>query len=199
MSELYLPAGTAAAGPYDLEITPTSAGWGYSSLRVITLDAGAEHGLSCGGEEIIVVPLSGGASVITEQQTFTLVGRTDVFAGPTDFVYLPAGSTATLASSGGGRYALCGAVSDADLQIPLGDAPIPVRAGQPCPPELGPIKLSIAETTRLTGLAACHTKGLITRARLAFALRWSLRRRLHQARARWHHYSTRLQAVTDTG
>ena len=92
-----------------------------------------------------------------------------------------------------------GAVSDADLQIPLGDAPVPVRAGQPCPPELGPIKLSIAETTRLTGLAARHTKGLITRARLAFALRWSLRRRLHQARARWHHYSTRLQAVTGTG
>jgi SRSO17 transposase len=92
-----------------------------------------------------------------------------------------------------------GAVSDADLQIPLGDAPGPVRAGPPCPPEIGPIKLSIAETTRLTGLAARHTKGLITRARLAFALRWSLRRRLHQARARWHHYSTRLQALTDTG
>jgi SRSO17 transposase len=92
-----------------------------------------------------------------------------------------------------------GAVSDADLQIPLGDAPVPVRAAQPCPPEIGPIKLSIAETTRLTRLAACHTKGLITRARLAFALRWSLRRRLHQARARWHHYSTRLQAVTGTG
>jgi hypothetical protein len=34
--------------------------------------------------------------------------------------------------------------------------------------------------------------GLITRARLAFALRWSLRRRLHQAIARWHHYSARL-------
>jgi DDE superfamily endonuclease len=92
-----------------------------------------------------------------------------------------------------------GAVSDADLQIPLGDAPVPVRAGQPCPPEIGPIKLSIAETTRLTTLAARHTQGLITRARLAFALRWSLRRRLHQARARWHHYSTRLQALTDTG
>ena len=35
MSELYLPAGAAAGGPYDLEITPESAGWGYSSLRVI--------------------------------------------------------------------------------------------------------------------------------------------------------------------
>ncbi len=92
-----------------------------------------------------------------------------------------------------------GAVSDADLQIPLGDAPIPVRGGQPCPPELGPIKLSVAETTRLAGLAARYTTGLITRTRLAFALRWSLRRRLHQARARWHHYSTRLQAITGTG
>ena len=90
-------------------------------------------------------------------------------------------------------------VSDVDLQIPLGDAPVPVRGGQPCPPELGPIKLSIAETTRLATLAARHTQGLITRARLAFALRWSLHRRLHQARARWHHHSTRLQAITDTG
>jgi len=41
-------------------------------------------------------------------------------------------------------------------------------------------------------LARQHAAGLITRARLAFALRWSLRRRLHQAIARWHHYSTRL-------
>ena len=107
--------------------------------------------------------------------------------------------TSDTSTATGGNGDGNGGVSDADLQIPLGDAPIPVRAGQPCPPELGPIKLSIAETTRLTTLAACHTKGLITRARLAFALRWSRRRRLHQARARWHHYSTRLQAVTGTG
>ena len=90
-------------------------------------------------------------------------------------------------------------VSDADLQIPLGDAPVPARGGQPCPPEISPIKLSIAETTRLANLAARYTTGLITRARLAFALRWSLRRRRHQATARWHHYSTRLIAVTGTG
>jgi SRSO17 transposase len=91
------------------------------------------------------------------------------------------------------------AVSDADLQIPLGDALVPTRGGQPCPPDIGPIKLSIAETTRLATLAARYTNGLITRARLAFALRWSLRRRRHQARARWHHYSTRLQAATGPG
>jgi hypothetical protein len=90
-------------------------------------------------------------------------------------------------------------VSDADLRIPLGDAPVPAFAGQPRPPGLGPVRLSIAETTRLAILARQYTAGLITRARLAFALRWSLRRRLHQAAARWHHYSARLKAVTGTG
>ena len=86
-------------------------------------------------------------------------------------------------------------VDDADLLIPLGDAPVPVRGGQPCPPGIAPIKLSIAETARLDRLARQHAAGLITRARLAFALRWSAWRRRHQASARWHHYSARLLAA----
>jgi SRSO17 transposase len=90
-------------------------------------------------------------------------------------------------------------VRQVDLQIPLGDAPVPARGGQPCPPEITPIKLSIAETTRLANLAVRYTSGLITRARLAFALRWSRRRRRHQATARWHHYSARLVAATGPG
>jgi SRSO17 transposase len=90
-------------------------------------------------------------------------------------------------------------VSDADLLIPLGDAPVPVRGGQPCPPGIAPIRLSIAETARLAGLARQYAAGLISRARLAFALHWSLQRRRHQAIARWHHYSARLLAITRTG
>jgi len=66
---------------------------------------------------------------------------------------------------------------------------------QPCRPGIAPIRLSIAETTRLTVLARQHAAGLITRARLGFALRWSLRRRLHRAAARWHHHSARLLAA----
>jgi SRSO17 transposase len=81
---------------------------------------------------------------------------------------------------------------DADLRIPLGDAPIPTHPGQPPPPHLGLIKLTIAETARLTRLATDWITGLITRARLAFKLRWSARRRRHQATARWHHHATRL-------
>ena len=48
---------------------------------------------------------------------------------------------------------------------------------------------------RLTRLASQYAAGLISRARLAFALRWSARRRRHQAAARWHHHSTRLLAA----
>ena len=86
-------------------------------------------------------------------------------------------------------------ISDAELQIPLGDARVPGRGGSPWPAGIAPIRPSIAETIRLTVLARQHAAGLITRARLAFALRWSLRRRLQQA-ARWHHYSARLPATT---
>ena len=92
-----------------------------------------------------------------------------------------------------------GLVSDADLHIPLGDAPVPDHGGKPCPPGIAAIKLSIAETTRLARLATQYTTGLISRTRLAFALRWSQRRRRHQAIARWHHYNTRLLAATETG
>src|SRR5437899_9361999 len=39
-------------------------------------------------------------------------------------------------------------INDADLTIPLGDAPVPDHGGKPWPPGIAAIKLSIAETTR---------------------------------------------------
>jgi hypothetical protein len=83
----------------------------------------------------------------------------------------------------------------ADLGIPLGDAPVPSRPGQPCPSGIAAIKLTIAETARLVRLARQHAAGLISDARLGLHLRWSRWRRRHQARARWHHYSARLAAA----
>jgi SRSO17 transposase len=105
----------------------------------------------------------------------------------------PAGSS----SRDGGRHREDD-ISGADLRIPLGDAPVPARGGQPCPPRIAAIRLTIAEAARLERLARQHAAGLITRARLAFGLRWSRWRRRHQARARWHHYSTRLLAAAAT-
>jgi len=95
----------------------------------------------------------------------------------------------TAAPSGGNT------VSAAGLQFCRHGAPLPSSAGQPCPPGIPPIGLSGAETARIERLARDWKAGLLTAARLAFRLRWSAWRRQHQARARWHHYSTRLQAL----
>jgi hypothetical protein len=88
-----------------------------------------------------------------------------------------------------------GDVNDADLRIPPGDAAVPACPGQPRPARLGLIKLTVAETARLARLAAASAAGLISRARLAFHLRWSAWRRRHQAAARWHHHAARLAAA----
>ncbi len=101
------------------------------------------------------------------------------------------------AGPGAGPGAAAGVVgiSDPDLRIPLGDAPLPAHGGQPRPPRIPVIALTAAETARLARLAAAWTAGHLDRASLAFHLRWSKWRRRHQATARWHHYATRLQAL----
>jgi SRSO17 transposase len=116
-----------------------------------------------------------------------------VRAAITGAITLPAAPAAcadtTAAASGN-------TASDSELQFCRGGAPLPGSAGQPCPPDIAPIELSITETARIERLARDWKAGLITAARLAFHLRWSHWRRRHQARARWHHYSTRLEALT---
>ena len=112
-------------------------------------------------------------------------------AAVTGAITLPAaapGSTSITAASSQNT------VSAADLQFYTGGAPLPGSAAQPCPPDIAPIGLSAAETARIERLARNWKAGLITRARLAFCLRWSTWRRRHQARARWHHYAARLAA-----
>ena len=95
---------------------------------------------------------------------------------------------------GPGAAADVAGISDPDLRIPLGGAPLPAHGGQPRPPSIPVIALTAAETARLARLAA-WTAGHLDRASLAFHLRWSKWRRRHQATARWHHYATRLQAL----
>jgi hypothetical protein len=69
---------------------------------------------------------------------------------------------------------------------------VPTRPDQPCPAGIGLIKLTANETRRLMNLLAStatdHAKAL--------GLAWSAWRRRHQAIARWHHWRTRLRALT---
>ena len=105
-SRHHLPRGTAAEGSYDLLVTPESAGWGYSGLRILSLGPGEAHTLSTGEFEFLVLPLTGGCTVAVDGQTFELHGRSGVFASATDFAYLPRASEAVISSAAGGRFAL---------------------------------------------------------------------------------------------
>ncbi|HET9650461.1 MAG TPA: 5-deoxy-glucuronate isomerase [Microlunatus sp.] len=138
-SEYYLAAGSTAGGAYEVEVTPESAGWGFSSLRIVELAAGDTYGLATDGDEVIVVPLSGGAEVTIGGVVFcSLTGRPNVFAGPTDVAYLAPETSVELASAAGGRFALCGArVPEqaaggvASRHLPVAEVPVELRgAGQ---------------------------------------------------------------------
>ncbi len=130
VSDHVLAAGTAARGDYDLEVTPESASWASSSLRVLTLEPAGTHTLHTGEAEMVVVPLSGAVDVEVDGAYLELDGRPDVFAGPTDFAYLPVGAVATLHSVAGGRFALCGAVTEKVLPFrhgSAGEVPVELR------------------------------------------------------------------------
>jgi 5-deoxy-glucuronate isomerase len=104
-----LRSGFAGSGPYELEVTPESAGWGYSSLKIISLESEGSHRFDTGSDEVIVLPLSGSVSVDIADGHCDLDGRVSVFDGPTDLVYVGSGQTLNLRSAAGGRFALCSA------------------------------------------------------------------------------------------
>ncbi|GAA4617130.1 5-deoxy-glucuronate isomerase [Saccharopolyspora hordei] len=130
----YCPAGTTARGEYTTYVDPETAGWDYSSLRVLELDAGDEHELATGDSEWIVLPLSGGCTVTCDGETFELAGRTSVFHGVTDFAYVPRDAQVRITSAAGGRFALTGARCENRLPVRYGPAsgvPVELRgAGQ---------------------------------------------------------------------
>ena len=118
----------------ELVITPESAGWDFSGLRVLELAAGEERALETGGDELIVLPLSGACTVRVDGEAFELAGRESVFTGVTDFAYAPRDASLELASAEGGRFALPAARAGERLQasyVAAGAVPIELRgAGQ---------------------------------------------------------------------
>ncbi|GGY82908.1 5-deoxy-glucuronate isomerase [Streptomyces nitrosporeus] len=118
----------ATDGPYALDISPESAGWERSALRVLDIGPGGVHTLVTGGSEWIVLPLSGGCTVRTADSVFELLGRESVFSQVTDFVYLPRDARAQITSGAGGRFALAGAKCERQLPARYGPAPeVPVE------------------------------------------------------------------------
>jgi 5-deoxy-glucuronate isomerase len=127
---LHLPAREPDTNGYSVDISPTSAGWTYSSLRVVVLAPGATFQWTTDDSEWIVLPLAGSCTVTCGDDRFELEGRTSVFERVSDFAYVPRSSSVAVHSELGGRFALAGALARTVLPARYGraeDVPIELR------------------------------------------------------------------------
>lgn len=134
-SKLHLPAGSTAQAPYALVVTPEQAGWDYCGLSVLAVGAGGSHRFRTGSDEVLVLPLAGSCSVECDGERFELAGRGDVFAGVTDFAYLPRDAEVSVSSHGGGRFALPSARARRRLAprySPAAAVPVELRGAGAC-------------------------------------------------------------------
>ncbi len=143
-TDLHLPAGSSRQGAWDVVVTPQSAGWGWTSLRVADVGPGARLVLDTGGEEVVLVPLRGGLDVTVGARTHRLDGRASVLDGPTDVLYLPQGTRAVITArdAGGARVAAPGAlVGDVRDRLPVrrvaaADVAVELRGAGTCTREV---------------------------------------------------------------
>ena len=106
---LYRRAGSLADGGWSVVLTPESAGWRFSGMRAAALDPGDRLSFDTAGDEVIVLPLAGSFEVTADDTVYQLAGRASVWAGPSDFLYVPPGGRVTVASPAGGRFAVAAA------------------------------------------------------------------------------------------
>ncbi|MFJ9761644.1 5-deoxy-glucuronate isomerase [Streptomyces sp. NPDC101149] len=131
----HLPAGRAASDDHTVDVSPESAGWGYSSLRVLELPPEGRHAFDTGDSEWLVLPLSGSCTVAVGDDTFRLHGRTSVFSGVSDFAYVPRDAQVSITTHQGGRFALTGARCERRLPARYGPAssvPVELRGTGNC-------------------------------------------------------------------
>jgi 5-deoxy-glucuronate isomerase len=138
-SSLYRPAGSLADGGWSVVLTPESAGWRFSGMRAATLPAGAGLAFETAGDEVVVLPLAGAFDVTADGQTYHLEGRESVWAGPSDFVYVPPGCGVEVSSAGGGRFAVAAARAEARFPVryvPATDVAVELRGAGACSREV---------------------------------------------------------------
>lgn len=116
-SKYVIRRGELAHGAYETDLQPERAGWEWSSLRVIRLEAGSSIDVPGGPAEFLVLPLNGGATVNVKGESYTLAGRESVFTDITDYLYVPRNVDITITSEKGGRFALPGAKATKDLPV----------------------------------------------------------------------------------
>ncbi len=120
-SALHRPAGSLAADGWSAVLTPETAGWAFSGLRAGTLSAGGSLAFETGADEVAILPLEGSFELTVDGKGYRLAGRESVWAGPTDFLYAPPGTSIQVASVAGGRFAV--ATARAKQRFPVRHVP----------------------------------------------------------------------------
>jgi 5-deoxy-glucuronate isomerase len=129
---------TSAGAP--VEVTPESAGWQFTGLRILRLQPNAAENVRTGPAEAFVLPLTGAVTVDVSDTTgrpearFELSGRRSVFTAVTDFCYAGRDSVLTLRSAQGAEVALPSARCERRLAARYGPAeqvPVEVRGAGP--------------------------------------------------------------------
>ncbi len=156
-SKHYVPATRTYRAPYTVALTQEAAGWDHTSLHVIELEPGQAHRTHSRSDEIVVVPLSGACTVASAGESYELAGRKSVFDGPTDFVYVGRDSSYTVTSTGGGRFALGGAVAQRQLpfrHVPAADVAVELRGAGNCSRQVH--NFATADTFEADSIIACE-------------------------------------------
>ncbi|HEY8788281.1 MAG TPA: 5-deoxy-glucuronate isomerase [Actinopolymorphaceae bacterium] len=143
----HFPAGSLAADGASVVLTPETAGWTYSGLRVLDLVPGATVELASGPDEFVLLPLTvrevavhvtasaSGGDPAGSEHDFTLAGRSSVFVAVSDFCYVGRDSEVRITSATGGRLAVasarCERVRPARYQ-PADAVPVELRGAGSC-------------------------------------------------------------------
>ena len=140
-SSLHRPAGSLADGAWSAVLTPETAEWRFCGLRAGSLPPGASLAFESGSDEVIVLPLDGSFEVGVGGGSYSLVGRSSVWAGPSDFVYAPPGSALVVSSPAGGRFAVAMARVGREGRFPVryvaaADVAVELRGGGACSREV---------------------------------------------------------------
>ena len=122
--------GEAASAGYDVDVDAETAGWNFSAFQRAALGEG-ESLTRVGDEyEYIVVPLSGSYEVRVNGEVHTLQGRSGVFAGSTDVLYIPRDTDAVITALTAGRVSFPAAKARRQLEVQYlaaADVPIGIR------------------------------------------------------------------------
>lgn len=129
--------GTLARDGWQCVVDASVGDWKYTGLRVRELVQGEVCELAAGDVERLFIPLAGSFDVVCrsdgEPLAMHLSGRSSVFAGPTDVIYLSSGIPATV--TGVGRLAVAEAATKerfGSAYISRSDVPVELRGAGRC-------------------------------------------------------------------